>query len=272
MKASLRLEYKVGIFIAIGMLVFMVTILMLGADKTLFTRYVHLKARFTEVNGLFPGSVVSLAGVPVGNVQEITFVPGENRLELDMKIDRSFKARLNEGLVAEVRTQGALGDKYIFLNPGPLGGKELPDGALVESNEQDFFKLLTSREDGVARVINVIKELEILLASINQNGKLGQTMSNLSEASGKLKSTLGQLDVVLQDIHGEIPQNHKVRAALERLSSVMEKIDSGKGTLGQLINDPSIAQSLKGLLGSSPRDNYVKDMLRETLQKSGAKK
>jgi len=272
MKASTKLEYKVGIFIAIGVLVFMVTILMLGADKTLFTRYLHIKARFTEVNGLFPGSVVSLAGIPVGNVQDITFVPGEAKLEIDLKIDRQFHNRLKEGTVAEVRTQGALGDKYIFLNPGPLDAKELPDGALVEANEQDLMKLITSREDGVARVVDVIKELDILLASINQNGKLGQTMSNMSEASAKLKSTLAQLDVILQDIHGEIPQNHRVRAALDRLASVMEKIDSGKGTLGQLINDPSIAQSLKGLLGSSPRDNYVKDMLRETLQKSGAKK
>ena len=271
MKSSTKLEYKVGLFIALGTLIFMVTILMLGADKTLFTRYVHIKARFTEVNGLFPGSVVSLAGVPVGNVQEIAFVPGQNKLELDLKIDRAFRGRLTEGVVAEVRTQGALGDKFVFLNPGPLASKELADGSLVQSDEQDFMKLLTSREDGVARVINVIKELEILLVSINQNGKLGSTMSNLSEASSKLKSTLGQLDTVLQDIHGEIPQNHKVRVALEKLSSIIEKVDSGKGTLGQLINDPSLAQSLKGLLGSSPRDSYAKDMLRETLTKSGGR-
>jgi phospholipid/cholesterol/gamma-HCH transport system substrate-binding protein len=272
MKASTKLEYKVGIFIAFGAIVFMVAILMLGADKTLFTRYVHLKARFTDVNGLFPGSVVSLAGIPVGNVSEITFVPGENKLEIDLKIDRKFQARLTEGLIAEVRTQGALGDKYVFLNPGPLGAKEVPSGTLVQSNEQDFMKLLTSREDGVAKIIDVIKELDILLTSLNQNGKIGQTMANMSDASSKLKSTLGQLDVVLQDIHGEIPQNHKMRESLVKLSSILDKIDSGKGTLGALINDPSIAQSLKGMLGGSPRNKYVKDMLRETLQQSGASK
>jgi phospholipid/cholesterol/gamma-HCH transport system substrate-binding protein len=272
MKASTKLEYKVGLFIAAGALLFMATVLMLGADKTLFTRYVHIKARFTEVNGLFPGSVVSLAGVPVGNVQAIVFVNGENKLELDLKIDRAFQPRLTDGMIAEVRTQGALGDKYVFLNPGPLTAKQLDDGALVPANEQDIMKLLTSREDGVAKIIDVIKELDILLASINQNGKMGQTIANLSDASGKLKSTLGQLDVVLQDIHGEIPQNHKVRTALLNLSSILEKIDSGKGTLGALINDPSIAQSLKGMLGGSPRNKYVKDMLRETLQQSGASK
>ena len=73
----------------------------------------------------------------------------------------------------------------------------------------------------------------------------------LSEASGKLKSTLAQLDVVLKDIHEEIPQNHKLRGALVSLSSILEKIDSGKGTLGALINDPSVGQSLKARQGES---------------------
>ena len=261
LKESTTLEYKVGIFIAVGVIAFMVSVLMLGADKTLFTRYVHLKARFTEVNGLFPGSVVSLAGVPVGNVDAITFVQGENKLEADLKIDRSFAERLVEGTVAEVRTQGALGDKYVFLSPGAPGGKAIPDGSLVEAKEEDLMKLLTSREDGVAKVVDVIKELHILLVTLNKSG----TISNIGEATGKLKSTLAQLDVVLKDIHEEIPQNHKVRDALISLSSVMNKIDSGKGTLGALINDPSIAQSLKGLLGASPRNKYAKDMIRETL-------
>ncbi|MEK7357323.1 MAG: outer membrane lipid asymmetry maintenance protein MlaD, partial [Bdellovibrionota bacterium] len=63
-----KLEYKVGVFIAMGLVAVMVTILLLGADKTFFTKYVHVKGHFTEVSGLFPGTVVSLAGVPVGNV------------------------------------------------------------------------------------------------------------------------------------------------------------------------------------------------------------
>lgn len=273
MKASTKLEYKVGIFLAIGALVFMVSILMLGADKTLFTRYVHMRARFTEVNGLFPGSVVSLSGVPVGNVDGIVFVENENKLELDLKIDRSYAPRLIEGTIADIRTQGALGDKYIFLTPGQPGAKPLPDGSLVESKEEDLMKLLTSREGGVARIVDVIKELHILLASINQNGQMGATMHNLGEASAKLKSTLAQLDVVLKDIHEEIPQNHKMRSALISLSSVLDKIDAGKGTLGQLVNDPSIAQSLKSMLGGSPRNKYVKDMIRETLSSpNGASK
>ena len=50
------------------------------------------------------------------------------------------------------------------------------------------------------------------------------------------------------------------------MASVMEKIDSGKGTLGALINDPSLHQNLKSVLGGSQRNRYMKEMARESIQ------
>ena len=264
--STTKLEYKVGVFIALGLVAIMVTILLLGADKTFFTRYVHLKAHFTEVTGLFPGSVVSLAGVPVGNVEKIDFVSAENKLELTMKIDSKFADRLVKGTVAEIRTQGALGDKFVYLIPGDPKGGELADNDVVEVNEQDLMKLLTSREDGVARIVDLIKEVHVLVASINQNGQAGVMMKNMTEASAKLKTTLEKIDGLLGDMRGELPKDNKLKQSVASLASILEKIDQGKGTLGQLINDPSVAQSLKGFLGQSPRNSYMKNMLSESLQ------
>jgi phospholipid/cholesterol/gamma-HCH transport system substrate-binding protein len=264
---SNRLEYKVGIFIAVGIVAAMISILLLGGDKVFLTKYTHLNAQFTEVQGLFPGSVVSLAGVGVGNVEEIKFVEKENKLQLTMKINTKYAGRLVDGTIAEIRTQGALGDKYVYLNPGEPGGKVLPDGAQVDVIETDFLKMLTSREDGVARVIDLIKELHIMVASINQNGQLAYTMKSMSDVAVKLKSTLIQLDEVLSDVRGN-PNDPKLKKAMASFANIMEKIDNGKGTMGQLINDPAIAQGLKAFLGGSPRNQYMKNMIRETLQKS----
>lgn len=268
----MKLEYKVGLFIAIGLVALLASILMFGGSKAVFTRYVDIKARFTEVQGLFPGSVVSLAGVPVGNVKDIEFVPSENKLEITMKINAIYADRLVQGTTAEVRTQGALGDKYVYLSPGATTSAKLKDGAILESVESDLLKMLTSREDGVARVIDLIKEMHVLVASLNQNGQTAVMMKNMAESSVKFKSTLTQLDALLGDLRGEIPENKKLKGALVSLASILEKVDQGKGSLGQLINDPSVHQSLKAFLGGSPRNRYMKDMIRETLQQSEASK
>lgn len=267
-KHSVRLEYKVGIFIAVGLIAVMTAILLLGGNKVLFTRYFYLRAKFSEVSGLFPGSVVSLAGLPVGNVDKIEFAPADNKLVVYLKINTEFKPRLVEGTIAEVRTQGALGDKFIYLAPGTPGGRQLANNAELIANETDFMKLLTDRKDGAARIVDLIKELHVFVASINEGGHSGQMMRNMADASTKFKSTLSQLDLLLGDIRENIPRDKKLQAGLVHLSSILEKIDKGQGTLGQLINDPSLHQSIRAFLGGSPRNKYMKEMIRETIQKA----
>ena len=267
--AYTRLQYKVGLFVAIGLLVAMGSILALGGNRVFFTRYKTLKTEFSHVQGLFPGSVVSLAGLPVGNVKSISFGSKDNLLEVILQIDRKFGDRVHEGTTAEIRTQGALGDKYVYLEPGPVDKPVLPDDAYINPiDDGDFLKLLTSKEDGIGRVLDLIKEVHTLVADLNANGRVKETARNMAEASEQLKSTLAKLDLFLGDLRGQLPDNKKFKQAVTSLASVMEKIDSGKGTLGALINDPSVHQNLKAMLGGSPRNRYLKEMVRETIQRS----
>ena len=175
--ASTRLQYKVGVFVAVGLLIAMISILALGGQNALFTNYRHVRAQFSQVQGLFPGSIVSLSGLPVGNVKNISFVPAENKLEVDMQIDSQFAERLRQGTSAEIRTQGALGDKYVYLTPGPAEGGQLPDKSLVTAvDDGDFLKMLTSKEEGIGRALDLIKEMHLLVANLNQNNRIGATV------------------------------------------------------------------------------------------------
>lgn len=262
---SSKVELKVGIFVAIGLIGAMVSILLIGGDRFVLEKQSVLHARFTEVQGLFPGSVVSLSGLKIGNIRRITLAD-DLKLDIEMAIDPEFATRITEGSIVEVKTQGALGDKYIYIKPGPPDGKPIADGATLPSDETDFFKLLTSREDGMARTIDLVKELHILVASLNQDGKSAKMISNMAEASEKLKSTVTKLDTLLTDVNGLNPEDKKLKKALVSLANVLEKIDKGQGTLGQLINDPSVHQSLKNILGPSPRGKFMKEMVRETIK------
>ena len=265
---SMRLEYKVGIFVGLGLILLLTSILMVGGKKLFLTHYAHLRTQFSEVQGLYPGSVVSLAGMPVGNVAEINFVQNNNKVELVLQIDSRYEGRLVEGMNAEVRTQGALGDKYVYLSPGTVSGKRLAENEMISSVENDYFKLLTDRKDGAAAIIDVIKEVRTLVVALNADNRAGKTMTNMADATDKLKKTMDQLNGLIGDLRGEMPHDKKLQKAIASLSSVLEKIDSGKGTIGQLINDPSLHQSLKAFLGASPRNRYMKDMIRESIQQN----
>ena len=266
---QLRTEYKVGAFVAIALIVAMISILVLGGNRIVFTRYMHLKTQFGEVQGLFPGSVISLGGLPVGNIKSIDFAKDSNRLEVFYQVDQKYSARITQGTTAEIRTQGALGDKYIYLEPGePKNPVVADDTEIPQSVSNDIFSMLTSKEDGVGNVLGLVKELKTLLATFNANGRTGKILDNFNQAMGQFNKTLVQLDGMVTDIRGEIPHNHKLQAAVDDLAHIMQKIDNGQGTLGQLINDPTLSQSLKGFLGGSPRNTYLKNVIRDSIQQS----
>lgn len=263
--SSSQTQLRVGIFVGIGLLAAMVVVLLLGGDRFLFKKQVEFRVVFSEVQGLFPGSVVSLSGLNVGNIKSID-MNDQMKLVLTLAVDPKHARRIHEGAIAEIRTQGALGDKFIYIKPGPPEAATLPAGSELPGEETDFMRLLTDRKDGMARVVDLVKEAHILITSLNQNGQLPRTMANLAESSEKLKSTLKSLDETLKSVNGDKPEDKKLQKAISSLSSVIEKIDRGQGTLGQLINDPSLHLALKNYLGASPRGRLLKDLARETIQ------
>ena len=51
-------------------------------------------------------------------------------------------------------------------------------------------------------------------------------------------------------------------AATETLTRILEKIDSGEGTLGLLLNDPTLYEDVKELVGGAQRSLVVRSLIR----------
>lgn len=71
MELNSRHQWYVGLFVILGLAFIMASIIMLGADRSFMKTFVTLRAQFSQVQGLSPGSIVSLSGVRIGNVEEI---------------------------------------------------------------------------------------------------------------------------------------------------------------------------------------------------------
>ncbi len=270
--ASRGTQYKVGLFVAVGLIVAMASILLLGGDKAFFTRYVYYQADFKQVQGLFPGSIISLQGMSVGNIDEIEFIPGNNSLRVTMSVQRQFKNRIRKGTVADIRTQGALGDKFIYLEPGPLDQPEVPNGGTLDANnDASILDKLASKEDGVGRLLDLIKEMHVLVATLNADNRMGQTADNIRAMTSQMRTTMVGINDLVGDLREQVTNDKQLKTAVTSLARVMQKIDSGKGTLGALVNDPSLHQSLKSFLGGSQRNQYMKGIVRESIQQAEKK-
>lgn len=264
MDSNLRHDIKVGLFALVGLVLFCISVILLGGDKFFLKKTYELKVRLVQVQGLGRGSVVSVVGVPVGNVTEITFVPGSTEVEVHMNIDYAMRERITEGSKASVKTQGALGDKYIYIEPGPPDGKALKDGAVVDTDRSpDLIDMIASKGAEIGEIVQVIKEVRVLFENLNRDGKSAKLMSNIITTTDNLSSFLVEARDTFKLLRTE---------AIAPTSSVMRKIDKGQGTLGALVNDPSLHNRLSGFFGEAPRNKFLKPLIRDSIQTNESRK
>lgn len=114
-----RLELKVGIFVFIGLVILTIFILMIGDIKT-WGGSKKINFIFNFVNGVKLGAPVRYAGVDVGEVKNIVFVPFPEEKKTRVKVIGLIRNDINVPVDSTVwvNTLGLLGEKYIEIIPG----------------------------------------------------------------------------------------------------------------------------------------------------------
>ena len=130
MKQS-SLELGVGVFVLLGIICVGYLTIRLGEVEVLRDNYYYLNARFTSVTGLKVGAQVEIAGVQVGQVEEVALDPKEFVALVRLKIKETIQ--LSEDAIASVQTAGLLGDKYIQLSQGGSDQMLKPGDRIIET-------------------------------------------------------------------------------------------------------------------------------------------
>ena len=123
----------VGIFVLIGIICLAYLSIKLGKMEILGGDYYQVHADFDSVSGLKSGASVEIAGVEVGRVGRIALDPKNgNRARVYLRINGGV--RLQDDVIASVRTRGIIGDKFVQLKPGG-SEKLLADGGRIRETE-----------------------------------------------------------------------------------------------------------------------------------------
>ncbi len=136
-------EVSVGIFVVIGMILVTYMTIQLGHVKIFESNHYTLVAHYENASGLVDGANIEMAGVVVGYVDKIIFDPEEKEAILTFKIINSLK--LTDDVIASIKTQGIIGDKFIKLTPG--GSEELlnPGDRVTETESPLDIEELVSK-------------------------------------------------------------------------------------------------------------------------------
>lgn len=179
-----KMELKLGIFVFIGLVIFVVAILSVGGIRTWASGY-KVNFMFSFINGVKKGAPVRFAGVDVGQVQTIKyfFDEKENKTKIRVAcwVDNDVKIPMDS--VVWVNTLGLLGEKYIEIMPGQDYSKcLLVNGELAGEDPvamNDVFKVAKNIVDNLDTGVNRILNKEGSVGKILYDDKLYNDLDGL---------------------------------------------------------------------------------------------
>jgi len=122
----------VGIFVIFGLICIGYMTVKLGHVSLFGDDSYSLKARFTSVTGLRPGSPVYIWGIEVGKVEKITMDQKEQKAVVEVKIKKGIV--VYDDAIASIKTEGLIGDKYLNIDPGG-SGDPLGNGGIITDTQ-----------------------------------------------------------------------------------------------------------------------------------------
>lgn len=256
----MEVEIKVGVFVAIGTMLVALSIMSLGEGGTSFiTKNNKYSVHFSDVTGLIQGAKVILGGVRVGVVESYDLDSTKPGIRVQLSIMRKYAGFLKPDSVAELATQGVLGDKYISISGGSDDQPAIPDGGEIRTMpSKGLADLLTGGEAVMASLKSIASSLDRVMKSLESNGRaeilfsgLAKTSTNLAELTGKLNKEFDQI---------------QLKKSIVSLSQILDKVNSGTGTLGALVNDPGLYDDARALLGGVNRNRIMRNLVRKTVR------
>src|SRR3954465_6717674 len=122
----------VGIFLALGLILFIVGVLTLGGQQKTFVKSIHIRSTFDDVAGLKKGNNVWFSGVKVGTISSIRFA-GPGQVDVNMNIDEGTQQYIHRNASARISSDGLIGNKIIVIDGGSPQAPIVQDGDVLQA-------------------------------------------------------------------------------------------------------------------------------------------
>ena len=212
----------VGIFILIGLAIFIATILTLGSQKKTFERSITVKSFFDNVNGLQKGNNIWFSGVKVGTIKRVLLTKGQ--VEVDMNIESHSRQFIRKDAKAKISTDGLIGNKIIEIYGGTLNAPEIEDGDLLGNTEllstDAMMKTLSQNNDNLLAITSDFKVISNRLVA--GQGSIGKLLSD---------------ETLANEIHATTDALKRTSLNLEKLTANVSNYTSQLNKEGTLAND-----------------------------------
>jgi phospholipid/cholesterol/gamma-HCH transport system substrate-binding protein len=278
---SQNFKVRLGLFIAGGLTIFVIAIFIIGKQQNLFNPVFKVTTNFFNVSGLQVGNNVRFSGINVGTVDNIRII-NDSTVQVNLLIRTDVQQFIKADSEATISSEGIIGDRVIMITQGSFEADMAQDGQHITSIEPiETDAIMANLQSSAVNADVITKQLAEIMVNINTGegviGRLIQdtimaeninmTIANLKKSSEGIDETIEMTRVNLFEFMEKLQLTvATTETATVALGEIMTKINSGEGTLGMLIQDTTVSNTLNRTMINLEQSSEKLDENMEALQ------
>lgn len=272
-----RREVHVGLFVVVGLLALLAALFALTDPGTFRGRY-YVSTVVQDAGGIRKGDPVQMKGVNIGRIRDFT-IDGSG-VRISMELEHSNGYFVPRDSKVSIVSGGLLQSMVAEIIPG-VSKEPMPDGAVLPSAEAPTLtgtvetlsedadtvlvraqQLLSQQTIGaVGASAQQMQELLVQLTALasDQRSQLNALTTSLQRSAQGLEGTVAavnqpelaraiartdSMSIRLDAATGSLQQ------ASSSLATLMQRVDSGEGTLGRLTRDDELYRNMNAAIAS----------------------
>jgi phospholipid/cholesterol/gamma-HCH transport system substrate-binding protein len=282
-----RLEWKVGIFVVIALVLMGVLLLEFSKGLTFFSHTYDIYLKATTVGGLKRKAMVMISGVQVGTVSDVDLDTSGTNVTLTLRIYSRYTIHRDAGFFIE--QSGFLGDQYVSIRPTRNQGSIYQNGDTAYAEEPfDLQEFTRSASGFITRIDETVKKLNEVLLDLTRVVLRPENLTNVSVAVSNLRVFTDRALTTIDNVNALLTTNtpaiehagtnlaifseqliqlsgrlndvvrtnapdlntslKNVETSTEALKGLVEDVQAGRGLAGKLIRDDRMASDLSTIL------------------------
>jgi phospholipid/cholesterol/gamma-HCH transport system substrate-binding protein len=278
-----RLEWKVGLFVLIGLVLLAALLIQFSKGLTFFRPTYDIRLHSDNVGGLKPRASVLMSGVQVGTVYKIQLAPDGKSVTITLRIYQQYVIHKDANI--SIKQSGFLGDQFVAIRPTQNAGPAFVSGDEAQAEAPfDLLDFVGSTSNLLSRVQGAIVSLNTIIDEVHRDLLNPTTLTNLAVMAENFRSiskdtiqTVDKLNRLVDQANGLVQSNSPVfttslanisvfsqqltnlvaenRPSLDRavnnvesstkiLKNLAEDLQAGRGAAGKLLSDDQLAQHL----------------------------
>ena len=294
-------EFKIGLFVVVVLVISFFTINYLRGND-IFNREIELSARYATLEGLVPSAPVYIKGFKAGKVIETSYDAKAGDFIVTCSVLKDFNIPVDSKMM--IYAADIMGGKGVRIDLG-ASADLAQDGDMILAGSE--LSMIDGIAGGVVPVLEkvgvVLDSLNIALAGVNRllsdsnvntiertllhlektmkdvgavasvfegkSDELECIIDNLSELSSEILVIAEKVDTTITDVATLVDSlsEEQINDILSSFDELLENINNPEGSVGKLLTDKSLYNSVDDLL--TDVDVWLKKY-RKTLDKETA--